>query len=337
MSTYQIITVGDVVIDELLLISNKNTDSRLHNKDDEICFRYGRKIIVDSCNFFIGGNAYNVAVGLSRAGIKSSLCTEIGDDEFSKKIINSLLQEKVDINLVKQITGAKSSFTIGIQFKYDRTLFVDHVKRDHDFNFDDSKTEWLYLTNLRKEWIKPYKKIAEVVKKNNVKLIFNPGTSQLKEGYQSIADILKLTFILFLNKEEAQELINTSNNNYSPYDLSESANVKKLLLTIQGMGVKTVVISDGEKGSYLIDEQKRFFHIGILPCDIVEKTGAGDAYATGFLAALIHKKTFQEAMKYGTINAISVITKIGPQLGLLSWQELQEQLQKYSSLTVQEF
>jgi ribokinase len=72
--------------------------------------------------------------------------------------------------------------------------------------------------------------------------------------------------------------------------------------------------------------------MGILPIDLVEATGAGDAYATGFIAALFHGHSTAEAMRWGSANSASVVTKIGPQDGLLKLKEMQKMLSRFKDI-----
>lgn len=91
------------------------------------------------------------------------------------------------------------------------------------------------------------------------------------------------------------------------------------------MGPEMVVITDGPNGAYGFDGTT-YQHIGIFPVPVVERTGAGDAFSTGCLAALIQKKSLRDAMRWGTFNSASVIQKVGPQAGLLKKNEMMKLL-----------
>ena len=155
------------------------------------------------------------------------------------------------------------------------------------------------------------------MKKTNTLLAFNPGTPQLKDGYEGIRGILETTNILFVNKDEAQEIVES-------YDGTKIDNIKELLKKLQTLGPKIVVITDGENGSFAINEKGEFFTQDIVKTTIVEKTGAGDAYASGFLAAMLSNLPIQTAMKWGTLNASATMAILGAQNGLLSRKEMEE-------------
>ena len=155
---YDVITVGEMTIDAFMKIHDVN--SKIHENPDthELSFRQGEKINVEKYDFCLGGNAANVAVGLTRLGIKATICTEIGDDEFSIKMRNHLAQEHVERLLVTQLKNSPSNFSVIINFKGDRTIFSEDVKRPHDFQFSEITTDYIYLTSLGEEWEKAYEK-----------------------------------------------------------------------------------------------------------------------------------------------------------------------------------
>ncbi len=301
----KVLCIGDAVVDGFLTV------------DENVLIQQGKKIQVDSCQFLLGGNACNVSIGLSRLGIPSSLCAEIGDDDFSQKIINGLTKEKVDLSLLKQTKGEMSSFAIGIQSKNDRTLFVYHVERKHHFDLTNASAEWVYLSSMGKEWKGAYEKVLSL-QNGGIKLVFNPGTPQLSDGLDLIYEVLKKTDVLFVNKEEAAKI---SNFKFQISNEKEK-NIKELLVSLQKMGVKIVVVTDGENGSSVIDENGKIYSFGVLSCKVVEKTGAGDAYTSGFLGALIYGKDIEEAMRWGAANAAAVVGKVGAQTGLLKREEI---------------
>ncbi len=102
--------------------------------------------------------------------------------------------------------------------------------------------------------------------------------------------------------------------------------IKEILKHVQTLEPKIVVITDGNKGSYAIDENKQHYHTQCCShIKIVERTGAGDAYATGFLAATIHGLSISEAMMWGSHNAASVIGHIGGEEGLLTKEKMEKE------------
>lgn len=324
---HDIVCVGDATIDVFLSIHDASLHCRLNEKDCELCIKYGEKIPVDKFELSLGGIACNVSVGISRMGLKSVLCAEIGDDELSEKIINDLKKENVNTDPLLKTKDETASLAVGINFKGERTLFVGHVKRKHNFSFDSILTRWLYLGGLGQEWEEPYKKVLDYVQKNNARLAFTPGSAQLKELDETVFDILKNTEILLVNKTEGETIVKRLNE--------QENDPSKILVQLQRLGPKIVVMTDGKNGSSAIDKDGKVYSLGIFPCNFVEKTGAGDAYTSGFMAAVLFGLSVEEAMRWGAVNAASVIEHVGAQKGLIGREETEEKLSQYPEFQVQ--
>ncbi len=315
---YDVITVGETTVDAFMTIYDAKGQYRVDTEHHDFCIRPGEKISVDEYDFCMGGNATNVAVGLSRLGIKVGLCSEIGDDELSFKIRNTLVKEHLDRLLVKQVNGP-SSFSVIINFQGDRTVFAQNVQRDHDFDLSDVTTPFVYLTSLGTEWTEPYKKALAFVEENNATLAFNPGGHQLREGREVLMAVVSKTTYLFVNKEEAEKVLSLDTT-----DKNDKDYINELLKKLQELGPKVAVITDGKNGSYAVDEKGEFYWQGLNEGKVVERTGAGDSYTSGFLAAILHGLSVEQAMTWGSYNATSVVGKIGAQAGLLTKTEMEE-------------
>ncbi len=320
MGTYDIICIGDAKLDTFIKIKDSEGKFYFDAPTNELRFKHGEKIPVEATYISIGGNAANVAVGLTRLGVKSTIAAEIGDDEFSLKIVNALAKENIDRGFLKSTKGSFTSFSVAIAYGDNRTLFSEHVERKHDFFYETATTKWIYLTSLGQDWITPYQKALSFAKTKNIKIAFNPGTIQLAQKSTLIDEIFKNTEILFINKEEAIRLIKQDNPNF------ESAQIQEILTSIEKLGPKNVVITDGKNGSFAMDVNNNHFHQDRIDCTIIELTGAGDAYASGFLAGVFHNLNFQESMLWGSYNAASVVSSVGAQQGLLKKGALEEKI-----------
>ncbi len=325
MHNYKIIAIGEVTIDIFLSLDNENKKIRLDEKTSELCISYGEKIDVNSSLFSIGGNAANVSVGLTRLGIRTAFFAETGDDEFSLKILNSLAKEGLDRSFVRQVKNQATSMSFSITYKGDRTLFVEHVKREHLFNYSDINAEYMYLTSLGQNWKDAYEKAYLYSFENNCKLIFNPGTVQLREEGDVLKKALEKTEIVFLNKEEAEQLVFNKENK----DKKGEEYMRNLMTKVQLLGPNIVVVTDGGNGSFAQDKRGIYYEEKAYPTKIIEKTGAGDGYSAGFLGGIIHGVDIQTAMQWGAINAASVVTMVGSQSGLLTKSQMDSKVEKY--------
>jgi len=310
---YDVLTVGNAIIDVILGIDDQSPYVRLNKQEKELRITSGQKIPVETPGSFPGGNACNVAVGLMRAGIKSAILAQMADDEFADHIKDILSKEGVGLEYVQRAEGA-TVLNVAINFKGDRTIFTHHVNQRHDFNLENAHAAMIYLTSLGNQWHHVYKMVGEYVQKNDARLAFNPGSAQLQEGVGSFAFLLPLTTVLFVNKEEAEIIA------------GEKGSVPHLLQAIHAKGVKVVSITSGEMGSYAIDDRGTIYQKDAVVCPVVERTGAGDAYASGFLALYLQTGDVERSMSWGLHNSASVIGQAGAQSGLLTKKELEQRV-----------
>jgi len=328
---YDVISIGETTIDAFMTLHRATEQCHLDPETGILSFKHGEKIDVDAYEFCLGGNATNVAVGLTRLGIKTGLCSEIGDDILSLNIRNFLVKENVERLLVKQTTGAASSFSVILNFQEDRTIFNQNVERKHDFDLDGMTCPFVYLTSMGEEWESPYKKALQFIEENKAVLAFNPGSRQLREGKDVIKYVLKKTSILFVNKEEAELILFKKETTKDDIEY-----VKELLQKIQKLGPKTVVITDGKKGSYALSEHGEFYSQDVTPGKIVERTGAGDGFTSGFIAASLYGLSVPQCMEWGASNATGVVSKIGAEAGLLTKLEMERITQEHVDNKVEE-
>lgn len=325
MESFDLLSIGDATIDTFMTPLETETMCKLDSKDCLICFSYGDKIPVKNLEFSVGGNAGNNVVGTKRLGINSGILLTLGDDNIGNLIIDKLKSEGVDLTYVIQQPGTTTNYSTVINYSGERTIFVYHAPRSYEFPVQLPSTPWIYLTSMGQSFRPFYNHMTEWLKKNStVKLAFNPGSWQLREAYDAIAGIMSSTYIIYVNREEAQKLTN--------FPGESNGKERDLLIALNKLGPKICVITDGGQGAFAYDSVNgKFMKVGILPVDAYERTGAGDAFGSGSLSALIHGKPLEEALIWGTANSASVIGYTGPQKGLLKITEMDEWLARCKS------
>ena len=325
MSELNLLSVGDASMDIYLTPSESESLSQMDDKESFICFAFGGKIPVKNAELSVGGNAANNAVGATRLGIKTGLVLTLGDDTFGNQIQEKLDKEGIDTTYIIKQLGVSSNFSVILNYSGERTIFSYNVPKSYEYPVNLPVTPWMYLTSMGDTFKPFYNHIADFLRTNTtVKLAFNPGSRQIKAGINEIIDIIKLTEVLFVNREEAEKLT----------DFGQSlGKEKELLQALSNLGVKIPVITDGVKGSFAFDGS-RFVKAGVLPVDAFERTGAGDAFGSGTLAGIIKGKPLEEALLWGTSNSASVIGYTGPQKGLIEENEMEVWLERAKSSEV---
>ncbi len=325
MDQFDLLSIGDASIDTFLTPLESETMCKLDTKECLICFSYGDKIPVKNLEFSTGGNAANNAVGTRRLGINTSIVLTLGDDSIGNLIVEKLRSEGVDMTYVIQQPQTNSNYSTVVNYSGERTIFVYHAPRSYEFPVQLPVTPWVYLTSMGESFRPFYNHIQDWLKKNpSIKLAFNPGSWQLRETYEAISEIMKMSHIVYVNREEAQKL--------TKFEGQSGGKERELLIALNKLGPKICVITDGGKGSFAYDSiNGKFVKVGILPVDPYQRTGAGDAFGSGSLSALIHGKTLEEALIWGTANSASVIGYMGPQKGLLKVEEMPQWVERCKS------
>lgn len=308
-----LLSIGDASLDVFITPSEVESVCKLDSKECFVCFSYGAKIPVKTMEFTIGGNAANNSVGTKRLGVASSAVLTLGNDDVAGQIIAKLQAEGVDTTyIITQVSTATAYSTI-VSYQGERTIFTYKPPRTYEFPVKLPATNWVYLTSMGDTFQPFYNHLLDWLKVNpQVKLAYNPGSRQLRVPYEQIADIVKRTSILFVNREEAEGLVGNKDTH---------SKEKELIDAVRKLGVEHPVVTDGGNGAFTYDGTN-YLKIGVLPVDAYERTGAGDAFGSGFLAGIIKGENFETALTWGTVNSASVIGYTGAQRGLLKTDEM---------------
>lgn len=308
---YDIISIGDATIDTFLFVEDITVKTGPKGKIAEIS--WGDKLPVSKLARTVAGNAANNAVGSARLGLKTAFYTVLAHDTGGREIIHKMKKEKVvtDYIVIDERHGTNASTVLS--HGGERTIFVYHEHRKYKLpKFAPSK--WLYITSLGDGFEKLHGDLAKYIDTNKTKVGFNPGTFQLRKGIKANEKILKRTEVLSVNKEEAIGWVG-------------EADVEELCKRLVKLGPKAVTLTDGRKGAYSYSSEG-FFYIQEFPGDRIEATGAGDSFTTAYIAALSLGKSHAEALRWGPVNAGSVVLKVGPQEGLLTQKEIEQRMKK---------
>lgn len=315
---YDIISIGDATLDTFIELESAEIicNDKKRKGHCYLCLDYARKTPIYSLIKKVAGNAANNAVGSDRLGLKAAFWTIVGDDETGKLVIDTLKHEGITTKFVEVAKGTESNFTVVLNYKGERTQLIYRTPREYKLP-KLNHTKWIYLTAMGKEYHLVANPLIKFVEENNINLAYNPGKEQITCNIKACHRLIDVSKILFVNREEGEEILGKNHND-----------IKKILTELRKMGPEIVVVTDGKNGSYVYDGND-FYNLGIWPAELVERTGAGDAYATAFVAAQFYHKGIEESMKWGTINSASVIEKIGPQDGLLTLEQMNNKLKEH--------
>lgn len=317
MKNIDFLAIGDIATEPFIKIKDAEATCDQHGEHCKLCLSYGGKIPYESalvCNAV--GNSSNVAIGLSRLGLNTSLLSYIGDDETGKENIEELKKENVDTSNIKIINGLESNYHYVLWYGVERTILVKHTQFPYSFPKEIEEPKWIYLSSLAPDSLPYHREIGEYIKSHKeVSLAFQPGTFQIRLGIEELKDIYENTKVFLCNKQEAEKVLGI-----------EGKEIADMLKMIHGLGPKIVVITDGVNGAYSYDGNE-ILYMKAFPKVTVESTGAGDAFSAAFTGALFMNKNIEEALMWGAANAASAVGFVGPHKGLMTKDGILEYLE----------
>lgn len=315
-----ILCIGDIVTDAFIKLQEAEVNCDIDSENCKLCVKFGEKIPYESVDVLPAvGNSANASVSASRLGLSSSLLAYIGDDENGKECIKELERNNVDTSLMQIESGKKTNYHYVLWYDVERTILVKHEHFSYNLaNF--SKPKWIYLSSLGQNTLQYHKQIESYLMENpDVKLAFQPGTFQMRFGKEALSNIYKRTEIFFCNVEEAMFILD-----------EKERDIKKLLQGIRDIGPQIAIITDGINGAYSFDGNEMLF-VPVYPHKPFERTGAGDAFASTMVSSLILGNDLKTSLLWGPVNSMSVVQYVGAQKGLLTKEQILENLDKAPS------
>ncbi len=325
---FDVITIGTITRDVFLrsplfkVLKDPEHLQRLGFVDGVAeCFAFGGKTEVSDPIFTIGGGSANTAVSFARQGLKTGVLGTVGKDFNGDAAIAALEAEKVS-SLVLHSKHPTGYSTILLSPSGERTILVSRGASQEltisPATLKSLKAKWVYVVPgaIAKGSIE---KAIRHFKKNGSRVAINLSGHYAKFGTASLQAILSLADVVLVNRSEAALLLGAS------IDTPEKVLLSKMARSIHGLSV----ITDGSKGCF-VGDGSYMYHAGIFPeRELVDRTGAGDAFGSGFVSALIDKESFssqviEQAIRAGSANATSVVEYVGAWEGLLTERTLKQ-------------
>ena len=306
---FDVITVGAAVRDVYVQSNDFTIEDNDTDGVREACFVLGGKLETDAPVFSSGGGATNAAATFAHLGFKVGCVAKIGGDAPGKDIRADLKHHGVHTSLLvtseKEPTGYSTLLTTN---EGRRTALVyrgaSATLKAKDIDWSNLTAKWFYITSLKGNTAL-LKKLFKHAHATDTSIAWNPGSTELALGRRKLEPSFKRTDVLTLNREEAAALLRLA-----PSDLST------ILSRMAELVGRYVVITDGKRGTYATNGTDTYF---APPNDVpvVNATGAGDAFGSGFTAGMMQFEDIAMALRLGTLNAESVIQQVGAKNGLL--------------------
>ncbi len=317
-----VVSIGDIVTDAFIKLLDDRAVTYENEQGKWLAVPFGTKVPFDHAEVIEAvGNAANAAVAFARLGLDSAFVTNVGADTHGRDMIKALDKNDVDTRFVRINRGKKSNYHYVLWYKEERTILIKHEEYDYHWPHLHPKEtpKWVYFSSVSEHALAYHDQVADWLDENpEVKLAFQPATFQMEAGAERLKRIYERSEVLILNREEAA-FVGHGNHD----DLHDLFN------KLHHLGPRIVVITDGPNGAYASDGEHRFeMPLYPDPAPPIDRTGAGDSFASTFVAALIKGNTIEGALQWAPINSMSVVQKVGAQAGLLTEKELEHFLRE---------
>jgi sugar/nucleoside kinase (ribokinase family) len=310
-----VLAIGDPTIDCFIRLKDARATCDVNDENCELCVRFGDKVPFEfAVEVPAVGNAANAATACARLGLSAAFRGSVGKDRNGETIIETFKRNGVITDYVETEEGKVTNYHYVLWYESERTILIRHEHFTYSLPQLPEAPKWIYLSSLGEGTESFQHEIARYAKESGAKLLFQPGTFQIKLGKDALTDVYAQTDLFFCNKQEAQTILGT-----------KEEDEKKLLEAMRALGVRVAVITDGRNGASLMSDEGAW-HIPMYPDPKppLERTGAGDATASTTMAYIIKGLSAQEALMRGHINSAYVVQDIGAQKGLQTAERIEE-------------
>lgn len=316
----RVLCIGNVTID-LIIVPKAHT---LKTAVKDLIIPRGVKVDTDTLKFCVGGSASNIAHSLKNAGHAVTVFSQIGNDYYGQIISKTLATKKIKAKFCKTLQ-TPTIVSMVMLYEADRTIFTSNVECDYnewaDFNFDDF--DWIVLGPIHKTATKLYQKIQDTVINTKCRLAFIPSAFQIKNDSLALRQILRIADLYISNLEEASALTHNV----------AGSDQKRIASTISQYGPQIVAITDGKNGAIVYAEDKLIEKPAYTNPNIVDTTGAGDAFAGAMIATIANSTIWDvgiltNALEVGLHNSSAILSEYGANHGILTQTEFRKAWKK---------
>ncbi|MEK7624481.1 MAG: carbohydrate kinase family protein [Patescibacteria group bacterium] len=307
-----------------------------------ICLPFGSKIEVPKVTFTTGGVGTNAATTFSRQGLKTAVICRVGSDVSGEEIIRGLRREKIDTGFIQKDFDTPTAYSVIFLTESGERTIISYKGTGEELSEKEipwsklktclsparsdkvDKAKWFYIGSLGGNK-KLLQALLSFAKNNKIKVAGNPGGREL-EIFKAKPELLDNYNVLIINQEEASFLTGI------PYQ-QEREIFEKLDNWVKGI----VVMTKGPGGLAVSDGQAIWRAGTFKEKKIVDRTGAGDAFGSGFVSGLIQKdqsldlksnilnpEIIQYAIRLGSANATSVVEYIGAKEGIVTKNDFEK-------------
>ncbi|MGC8698687.1 MAG: carbohydrate kinase family protein [Candidatus Acidifodinimicrobium sp.] len=304
MEKFDVVTVGSATKD--IFLFNKQASLKQGINSHFLEVPLDRKVEINKISEFTGGSATNAAATFANFKKKVGVISKIGNDANSDFILKDLKMRGISEELIVRSEG-EAQFSVVVVSNVGKAVIFVYRGIEKTLKYEEMRKDfsgkWMYIGPMPVEDVDIIEKIIKSHKDNGTKFAMNPGSSFLNLGIKKVESLLKDIDIISMNQDEARKFVGLNND------------VKNLLELAKH--VKTAaIITKGKDGSIVADK-KFIYYSTAKSAKQINYVGAGDAFFSGFINAIMDEKDIEEAINLAAYNSASVVEKYGAKTGLV--------------------
>jgi ribokinase len=269
--------------------------------------RLGETVLGDEVHFIPGGKGANQAVAAARLGADVTLVGAVGGDPFGQTLLESLREKGVRTEAVRVLDGVASGVACITLAEGDNSIIV--VPGANGRLSPEDLAEWeeriaradVVLLQLE---IPPDTVLAaaETAKRLGTPVILNPAPAR-----ELSDELLAAVDVITPNRTELESLTGLS---------PDGENLRAAMQALQKRGVRRVVATLGADGAAFLDDRGNWQTVSGHRVEVVDTTGAGDAFNAGLAVALAEGRTLLEAVRFAVKTGALAVSRLGAQTGM---------------------
>ena len=265
----------------------------------------GSLVLVDEMSLHTGGCAVSTGSALARLGLPVKLIGKVGADPFGDFLVNELKKRGVDINGVKRDDEVGTSATMAMVAPEGERRFVHYIGANASLTLDDidfdviKQASILHIAgSLVMPGIdgEPTAKILKTAKESGVVTFLDTVWDDTGRWNELLDPCLPYLDYFVPSLPEGQAITGEKD----PVAVAHA---------LQARGVGVVGLKMGEDGSLVLSPEGEIIHYPSYRVEVVNTTGAGDAYAAGFIAGVWHGWPLEKTALFA--NAVGALCVIG--------------------------
>ncbi|MEK7633406.1 MAG: carbohydrate kinase family protein [Patescibacteria group bacterium] len=297
---YDLISVGNISID--LYYKGK---SFTKNKE-RFLLAIGGKYYADYFHEDVGGGGVNVAVGVSKLGLRTAVFGKIGNNPYKDVVLKKLTDKKVSTEFCQIENDYYKISSILLAENGERTIIhyetPSRLLKEFLLHKDLKKAKNIYFSPLEHLDLYEKKKMITYLKGDQTLTFVNLSALDCRRPVKELINFFEALDVLIINAYEFSDLIKR------PYG---KIDFKKLEIKLPYLKDRILIITDAQKGSHGYFQGKVYFQEAVTPKKIVDTTGCGDAYTAGFIAQYIKSGNVESSMYLGAKYAAEKLGRIG--------------------------